>query len=68
MNNTITSFFLTCSANGVEHHFIKKLSEREQLCKKVKIIPVEVVCRNIAAGSLAKKWALKKAMCLNARW
>ena len=56
MNNTITSFFFDLlGKNGVEHHFIKKLSDREQLCKKVKIIPVEVVCRNIAAGSLAKK-------------
>ena len=68
MNNTITTFFFDLLAkNGIPHHIIKKLSDREQLCKKVKIIPVEVVCRNIAAGSLAK-WAWKKAMCCTARW
>ena len=50
--------------NGVEHHFIKKLSDREQLCKKVKIIPVEVVCRNIAAGSLAKKMGVEEGYVL----
>ena len=47
MNNTITTFFFDLLAkNGIPHHIIKKLSDREQLCKKVKIIPVEVVCRN----------------------
>ena len=65
MNNTITSFFFDLlGKNGVEHHFIKKLSDREQLCKKVKIIPVEVVCRNIAAGSLAKKMGVEEGYVL----
>ena len=64
MNNTITSFFFDLlGKNGVDH-FIKKLSDREQLCKKVKIIPVEVVCRNIAAGSLAKKMGVEEGYVL----
>lgn len=56
MNNTITSFFFDLLAkHGIPHHQIKKLNDREALCKKVSIIPMEVVTRNIAAGSLAKK-------------
>ena len=56
MNNTITSFFFDLlGKNGIPHHQIKKLSDREALCKKVTIIPIEVVTRNIAAGSLAQK-------------
>lgn len=66
MNNTITSFFFDLlGKNGIEHHFIKKLSDREQLCKKVKIIPVEVVTRNIAAGSLAKRMGVEEGYVLH---
>ena len=66
MNNTITTFFFDLLAkNGIPHHIIKKLSDREQLCKKVKIIPVEVVCRNIAAGSLAKKMGVEEGYVLH---
>ena len=44
MNNTITSFFFDLLAkHGIPHHQIKKLSDREALCKKVSIIPMEVV-------------------------
>lgn len=65
MNNTITSFFFDLlGKNGIPHHQIKKLSEREALCKKVKIIPVEVVTRNIAAGSLAKKMGVEEGLVL----
>ncbi|PWM79627.1 MAG: phosphoribosylaminoimidazolesuccinocarboxamide synthase [Phascolarctobacterium sp.] len=66
MNNTITTFFFDLlGKNGIPHHIIKKLSDREQLCKKVKIIPVEVVCRNIAAGSLAKKMGVEEGYVLH---
>ena len=44
--------------NGIASHFVKRLSENEQLVKKVDIIPIEVVTRNIAAGSLAKRLGL----------
>ena len=61
MNNTITSFFFDLLAkHGIPHHQIKKLSDREALCKKVSIIPMEVVTRNIAAGSLAKKMGVEE--------
>ncbi|MGZ8407587.1 MAG: phosphoribosylaminoimidazolesuccinocarboxamide synthase, partial [Caulobacteraceae bacterium] len=40
---------------GVQNHFIRRLSLREQLIKEVEIIPLEVVCRNIAAGSISTR-------------
>lgn len=59
MNNTITSIlFEILEKNGVKTHFIEKLSEREQLCKKVEIVPLEVIVRNIAAGSMAKRYGI----------
>ncbi len=65
MNNTITTFFFNLlGKNGIPHHQIKKLSDRESLCKKVHIIPLEVVTRNIAAGSLAKKMGVEEGYVL----
>lgn len=65
MNNTITTFFFDLlGKNGIPHHQIKKLSNRESLCKKVHIIPLEVVTRNIAAGSLAKKMGVEEGYVL----
>lgn len=55
-NNTITSLlFKILTEKGVKSHFIEQLNEREQLCKKVTIIPLEVIVRNVAAGSMAKR-------------
>ncbi len=63
MNNTITTFFFDLLAkNGIPHHQLKKLSDREVLCKKVRIIPLEVIVRNIAAGSLAKKMGVEEGL------
>ncbi len=65
MNNTITSFFFDLlGKNGIPHHQIEKLSDREALCKKVTIIPMEVVTRNIAAGSLATKMGVEEGYVL----
>jgi phosphoribosylaminoimidazole-succinocarboxamide synthase len=50
-----TKIFEYLAGKGVESHFIRTLNEREMLVKSVKIIPVEVVVRNIAAGSLCKR-------------
>ncbi|MBI4125029.1 MAG: phosphoribosylaminoimidazolesuccinocarboxamide synthase [Deltaproteobacteria bacterium] len=47
--------FQFLEAQGVKSHFVKQLSEREMLVKRVEIIPVEVVVRNYIAGSLAKR-------------
>ena len=60
MNNKISSFFCKLlKENGVESHFVDMPSDREMLVKSLEIIQVEVVTRNIAAGSLAKRlgWA-----------
>lgn len=61
LNNEITSMIFTMlNENGIKTHFIEKLSEREQLCKKVEIVPLEVIVRNVAAGSMAKRLGLKE--------
>ncbi|MBF95783.1 MAG: Phosphoribosylaminoimidazole-succinocarboxamide synthase [Alphaproteobacteria bacterium MarineAlpha9_Bin4] len=61
INNLISSdIFIYLNKNNIRTHFVKKISEREQLIKKVDIIPVEVVVRNYAAGSLVKRLAIKK--------
>lgn len=57
LNNQISSaIFEYLTTKGIPTHFIKKISDTEMLVKKVDIIKVEVVCRNIAAGSLVKKF------------
>ncbi|MBV7272995.1 phosphoribosylaminoimidazolesuccinocarboxamide synthase [Clostridium thailandense] len=59
LNNSITSaLFELLEKNGVKTHFEGKLNEREQLCKKVEIIPLEVIVRNVAAGSMAKRYGI----------
>jgi len=59
INNRISEYVMTrLSAIGIQNHFIKRLSLREQLIREVEIIPLEVICRNIAAGSLSKRYGL----------
>src|SRR5215831_7696934 len=59
LNNRMTAiFFQLLESKGVRTHFIEELSDREQLVRKVKIVPIEVVVRNIAAGSLSKRLGL----------
>jgi len=61
LNNEITSLlFLKLKEQGIDSHFIERVSETEQLVKKVSIIPLEVVVRNIAAGSLAKRLGIEE--------
>ena len=61
MNNAITSMlFEILGKKGLKTHFVKKLSDREQLCKKVEIVPLEVIVRNVAAGSMAKRYGLNE--------
>jgi phosphoribosylaminoimidazole-succinocarboxamide synthase len=56
INNRISEFvMMRLNAIGVQNHFIKRLSLREQLIKEVEIIPLEVICRNVAAGSLSQR-------------
>lgn len=59
LNNSITTMlFQLLEKKGIKTHFIKKLSDREQLCKKVEIVPLEVIVRNVAAGSMAKRYGI----------
>ena len=59
LNNRISEYIMTrLNGIGVQNHFIRRLNLREQLIKEVEIIPLEVVCRNIAAGSLAQRLGL----------
>ena len=61
LNNTITSFiFKYLSERGIETHFIRKVNETDQICRHVKIIPLEVITRNIVAGSMAKRYGLEE--------
>lgn len=61
LNNQITSrIFNFIKAQGVNSHFIEQTSETEQLVKLVDIIPLEVVVRNIAAGSITKRLGFEK--------
>ena len=63
MNNAITTLiFEYLKSKGIETHFIKQLNEREQLVKKVSIIPIEVVVRNYAAGSMAQRLGVEEGV------
>ena len=56
LNNAITVFFFEhLETKDIPSHFVRKISENEQLVRRVKIIPLEVVVRNVAAGSLSKR-------------
>ena len=59
LNNRISEYImLRLGEIGIPTHFIKRLNMREQLIKAVDIIPLEVICRNVAAGTLAKRLGL----------
>ncbi|WP_346915324.1 phosphoribosylaminoimidazolesuccinocarboxamide synthase [Clostridium sp.] len=61
LNNTISSIiFEMLKEKGIKTHFVEKISDREQICKKVDIIPLEVIVRNIAAGSMAKRYGVEE--------
>lgn len=61
LNNEISSLiFERLQEAGVKSHFVSRLSETEQLVRHVEIVPLEVVVRNIAAGSLVKRTGLAR--------
>lgn len=61
LNNKIASFFFELlTKEGVANHFIKRLNDRDQLVKKLEILPLEVIVRNIVAGSLAKRLGIEE--------
>lgn len=66
LNNEITTIlFDELIKEGVPTHFVKKINDRDQLCKKVKIFPLEVIVRNIIAGSMAKRLDIPEGTKIN---
>lgn len=65
LNNRISEYLMTrISEIGVPTHFVRRLNMREQLIKEVEIIPIEVVVRNVAAGSLSKRLGITEGEAL----
>ncbi|HAO60922.1 MAG TPA: phosphoribosylaminoimidazolesuccinocarboxamide synthase [Erysipelotrichaceae bacterium] len=61
LNNAIsTIIFNALHKHGIPTHYIETLNNRDQLCHKVKIIPLEVIIRNLIAGSMAKRLDIKE--------
>jgi phosphoribosylaminoimidazole-succinocarboxamide synthase len=61
LNNRISEFVMTQLNNiGLPTHFLKRINMREQLIREVEIIPLEVICRNVAAGSIAKRLGIEE--------
>ncbi|HYE51250.1 MAG TPA: phosphoribosylaminoimidazolesuccinocarboxamide synthase [Azospirillaceae bacterium] len=59
LNNRISEYLMTKLGDiGVPNHFVRRLNMREQLVREVEIIPIEVVVRNVAAGSLTKRFGI----------
>jgi len=65
LNNRLSEFFMNGLTNiGVPNHFIRRINMREQLIRQVEIIPLEVIVRNFAAGSLSKRLGLEEGTAL----
>ncbi|MBO4433062.1 MAG: phosphoribosylaminoimidazolesuccinocarboxamide synthase [Clostridia bacterium] len=63
INNRMTNFFMQMlEKEDVPTHFVKELSDRETLVKKVSIVPLEVIIRNISAGSFAKRYGVDEGI------
>ena len=61
INNLISEYLMVkLNKIGIQTHFISRINLREQLIKEVEIIPIEVVVRNIAAGSISKRFSIKE--------
>ena len=61
LNNRLSEFFMTGLAQiGVPTHFIKRLNMREQLVRSVEIIPLEIIVRNYAAGTMSKRLGIEE--------
>ncbi len=65
LNNRISEYLMEKLASiGIPTHFVRRLNMREQLVKEVEIIPIELVIRNIVAGSLAKRFGMEEGTSL----
>ncbi len=65
LNNRLSEYFMTgLNGIGVPTHFIRRINMREQLIRAVEIIPLEVVVRNVAAGSISKRLGIEEGTAL----
>ncbi len=65
VNNKMSNFMMQImEKHGIPTHFVKELSDRETLVKKVTIVPLEVIIRNIAAGSFSKRFGVEEGKAL----
>ena len=65
INNRMTNMILQyLEKNGVETHYVEELSDRETVVKKVSIVPLEVIVRNVAAGSFSKRFGVEEGTLL----
>ncbi|MCR5055500.1 MAG: phosphoribosylaminoimidazolesuccinocarboxamide synthase [Clostridia bacterium] len=63
INNRVTNYMMQLlEKEGVPTHFVKELSDRETLVKKVTIVPLEVIIRNISAGSFSKRYGVEEGI------
>lgn len=63
INNRVTNYLMKMlENNGVPTHFVEELNDRETVVKKVKIVPLEVIIRNISAGSFAKRYGVEEGI------
>ena len=63
INNRLTNRFMRLlESHGIPTHLVKELSERETLVKRVEIVPLEVIVRNISAGSFAKRYGVREGI------
>ena len=63
INNRVTNYLMQLlEKEGVPTHFVKELSDRETVVKKVSIVPLEVIIRNISAGSFAKRYGVEEGI------
>ena len=63
INNRMTNYLMQLlEKNGIPTHFVEELNDRETVVKKVRIVPLEVIIRNISAGSFAKRFGVEEGI------
>ena len=68
INNKVTNHFMQMlEKKGIPTHFVEEISDRETLVKKVTIVPLEVIIRNVAAGSFSKRYGVEEGTRLKTR-
>lgn len=66
INNKMSNLLMKrLETAGIPTHFVEELNDRETLVKKVSIVPLEVIVRNIAAGSFSKRYGVEEGVCFD---